>query len=132
MSNFCLNIHTQSSPIITDRVNSPLLSLAGWGLLMGPDRLPFGAKDLSEGSAKAAVTQWVQERVDGRIEPEKPERNFVPVMFYTCAATDCSDDHEQGVWSPAHAENTHYYCQRFCNLLVPRETQMLPISPGCL
>lgn len=88
---------------------------------MWSNRLPLGAQNLGEGPAKATMAKWVEERVDGRVEPKEPESDFVPVMFHTSATAGSPYDHKEGVRCPTHPKNTHYDCQGLGNLLISRE-----------
>lgn len=56
--------------------------------------MPVWAENLSESPAEAAVTERVQERVDGRVEPQEPEGDLVPVMLDAPPPAGGSDDHQ--------------------------------------
>lgn len=63
-------------------------------------------QDLGESPSEAAVAQRVQERVDGRVQPQEPERDLVPVVRHARAAAGRTDNHEQRVRSPANPKST--------------------------
>lgn len=67
----------------------------------------LGAEELGEGSAEAVVAQWVEDRVDGRVGPQKPEGCLVPVVGDAMAMTSSSDDHEECVRGPAETKDAH-------------------------
>lgn len=78
------------------------LASEGWGscslpaLLQGAVGLDLellGAEELGEGSAEAVVAQWVEDGVDGRVGPQKPEGRLVPVIGDAAAMASSSDDH---------------------------------------
>lgn len=71
------------------------------GLDLRLHRLSFGTQDLGESPSEAAVAQRVEEGVDGRVQPQHPERDLVPVVGHAGAAAGGSDDHEQRVRGPA-------------------------------
>lgn len=56
--------------------------------------LSFRAQYLWESPSKAAVAHRIQERVDGRVQPQKPEGNLVPVVRHTFTATGGTDNHQ--------------------------------------
>lgn len=51
------------------------------------------AEELGEGSAETVVAQGVQDRVDSRVGPQKPEGCLIPVVGDAVAMASCSDDH---------------------------------------
>lgn len=97
------------------------MSLAGLRLRLWLYRLTLGTQHPGEGSPEAAMAEWVQERVDGRIEPEEPEGDLIPMVLHTAPTTGCPDDHQQRVWCPTDPKDAHDDCQRLGDLLVTGE-----------
>lgn len=86
---------------------------------MGLDLELLGAEELGEGSAEAVVAQWVEDGVDGRVGPQKPEGCLVPVVGDAVTMASSPDDHEECVWGPAEPKDAHDDGQRLGHLLVP-------------
>lgn len=52
------------------------------------------AEYLAKGPAEAAVAKWVQEWVNGGVEPQEPEGDLVPVMLDASPSAGSADDHQ--------------------------------------
>lgn len=51
------------------------------------------------------MAQRVQERIDGGVQPQEPECDLVPVVRHTRTTTGGTDNHQEGVRSPANPKN---------------------------
>lgn len=74
---------------------------------MGLDLQFLWAQEFNKGSPEAVVTEWIKDRVDGRIDPQEPERCFVPIHRDTVTMASSADDHKKGVRCPTKAKNAH-------------------------
>lgn len=97
---------------------------------MGLDLELLGAEELGEGSTEAVVAQWVEDGVDGRVGPQKPEGRLVPVVGDAVAMASSPDDHEECVRGPAEPKDAHDDSQRLGYLLVPRQPKALGDALG--
>lgn len=65
------------------------------------------AQQFNECFSETHVAQWVQDRVDSRVQPKEPEGCFIERVPDARPMAGSSDDHEQSVGSPAQAKHTH-------------------------
>lgn len=92
--------------------------------------MPPGAENPVKGPAEAAVAERVQEGVNGRVEPQQPEGDLVPVMLDAAPPAGGADDHQQGVGGPADGKHAHDDGQGLGDLLVSGQAAGMDAPAG--